>query len=62
LVPKTDLIRLAAKLAEHDCMLIIDESFIDFAEKPEQISMEQGIENYPNIKIDKNPSLRIKNS
>ena len=33
LIPKPDLIRLAKKLEPHDCMLIIDESFLDFAEK-----------------------------
>ena len=31
LVPKTELIRLLKKLADHDCLLIVDESFIDFA-------------------------------
>ena len=34
LIPKLDLIRLAKKLETHDCMLIIDESFIDFAAEP----------------------------
>jgi len=56
LIPKPDLIRLAKKLATHDCMLIIDESFIDFAENPGQISLEQDIENYPNMAIFKSMS------
>ncbi len=56
LVPKADLIKLALKLDEHDCMLIIDESFLDFAEDKENISMEQEIENYPNLAILKSMS------
>ena len=56
LIPKSDLIRLAKKLETHDCMLIIDESFLDFTESPDQISMEQKIENYPNVTIFKSMS------
>ena len=56
LIPKPDLIRLAKKLEIYDCMLIIDESFLDFAENPDQISMEQEIENYPNMAIFKSMS------
>ncbi len=56
LIPKYDLIRLAKKLETHDCMLIIDESFLDFAENPDQISLEQEIENYPNMVIFKSMS------
>jgi len=37
-------------------MLIIDESFLDFAETPDQISMEPEIENYPNMAIFKSMS------
>jgi threonine-phosphate decarboxylase len=56
LIPKPDLIRLVEKLETHDCMLIIDESFLDFAETHEQISMEPEIENYPNMAIFKSMS------
>jgi len=56
LVPKPDLIRLAKKLETHDCMLIIDESFLDFTENADQISLEQEIENYPNMAIFKSMS------
>lgn len=56
LIPKIDLIRLAKKLETHNCMLIVDESFLDFAENPEQISLEQEIENYPNVAIFKSMS------
>ena len=59
-VPKSDLMRLAEKLSGHDCLLIIDESFIDFVDVPNQISaqtsMEDEIERYPNIVIFKSMS------
>lgn len=56
LVPKPDLIWLAKKLKTHNCILIIDESFIDFAKNPDQISLEQEIEDYPNMIIFKSMS------
>jgi len=56
LIPKPDLIQLAKKLETHNCMLVIDESFLDFAENPEQISLEPEIENYPNVAIFKSMS------
>lgn len=56
LVSKADLIRLAKKLETHNCILIIDESFLDFAENPAQISLEREIENYPNMVIFKSMS------
>ena len=56
LVPKADLIRLAQKLESHNCMLIIDESFLDFADNKEQISLEQDIDKYPNMAILKSMS------
>ncbi|MDE0950943.1 MAG: aminotransferase class I/II-fold pyridoxal phosphate-dependent enzyme [Halioglobus sp.] len=56
LVSKTDLTRLAKKLETHNCILIIDESFLDFAENPAQASLEQEIENYPNMVIFKSMS------
>lgn len=56
LVPKEDLIRLAQKLERHNCMLIIDESFLDFADNKEQISLEQDIDKYPNMAILKSMS------
>jgi threonine-phosphate decarboxylase len=55
-VPKQDLMHLAEKLAHHDCQLIIDESFIDFTKDPDQFSMENEIEQYPNITIFKSMS------
>jgi len=56
LVPKEDLIKLAKKLETHNCMLVIDESFLDFSKNPDQISLEQEIENFPNIAILKSMS------
>ncbi|MBW2557940.1 MAG: histidinol-phosphate aminotransferase family protein [Deltaproteobacteria bacterium] len=56
LIPKSDLIRLAKLLETHDCMLIIDESFIDFVENPDQISLAQEIANYPNTAVFKSMS------
>ncbi|MCF6333722.1 MAG: histidinol-phosphate aminotransferase family protein [Draconibacterium sp.] len=56
LVPKTDLIRLAQKLEKYNCMLIVDESFLDFADNKEQASLEQDIANYPNMAILKSMS------
>jgi threonine-phosphate decarboxylase len=56
LVPKADLIRLAQKLQRHNCMLIIDESFLDFADKKEQLTLVQDIDKYPNVVILKSMS------
>lgn len=56
LVPKDQLIWLTRKLAEHDCILIVDESFIDFARKGEQETLENAIEEYPNLAIFKSMS------
>ncbi len=56
LVPKADLIRLAKKLKTKNCMLIIDESFLDFADSKEQISLEQDINKYSNMAILKSMS------
>jgi len=56
LVPRSDLIYLAQKLANHDCMLIVDESFMDFAQNPDQTTLEHDIERYPNMAIFKSMS------
>ena len=55
-VPKSDLVRLAKKLAKHDCMLIVDESFLDFVQNPQQVTLEHEIERYPNLVILKSMS------
>ncbi len=56
LVPKSDLVRLAKKLESRGCMLIIDESFLDFSENSEHISLENEIADYPNMAIFKSMS------
>ena len=56
LVPKVELIRLLQKLAEHDCMLIVDESFIDFAGKRDQETLVTELDSYPNLVIFKSMS------
>ena len=56
LVPKSDVINLTQKLANHDCMLIVDESFMDFAHDPDQTTLEHEIERYPNMAILKSMS------
>ncbi len=56
LVPKADLLRLLKKLAGHDCMLIVDESFIDFAKDRAQATLEREIARHPNLTIFKSMS------
>ena len=56
LVPKEDLLRLTKLLAPHKCMLIIDESFIDFAKNGDDESLENEIENNQNLTIFKSMS------
>lgn len=56
LVPKADIIRLAKILEPSNCMLIVDESFLDFADNKTQISLEQNIDRYPNMAILKSMS------
>ena len=56
LVPKVELIRLLKKLADHDCMLIVDESFIDFAGNCDQETLATELDQYPNLAIFKSMS------
>src|SRR5665648_437949 len=56
LVPKVQLVRLAKMLAEQDCMLIVDESFIDFAGSSDQETLEKEIGRYSNLAILKSMS------
>ncbi len=51
LVPRSDLLRLAEKLASHDCRLIVDESFMDFADAPERSTLANDIDRYRNVAI-----------
>ena len=56
LVPKVELIRLLKKLAEHDCMLIVDESFIDFTEDSDQKTLTTELDKHSNLTIFKSMS------
>lgn len=56
IVPKADLIKLAQKLAIDNCMLIIDESFIDFTQDNDKFTLENELEDYPNMVIFKSMS------
>jgi histidinol-phosphate/aromatic aminotransferase/cobyric acid decarboxylase-like protein len=56
LVPKADLLRLAGKLADQDCLLIVDESFIDFVEDRDQATLEQEVAEHENLVILKSMS------
>ena len=56
LAPRSDLVYLAQNLAHHDCMLVVDESFMDFVQNPDQTTLEHDIERYPNLAIFKSMS------
>lgn len=56
LVPKADLLRLAGKLAGHDCLLIVDESFIDFVEDTDQATLENEVAEHENLAVIKSMS------
>ena len=56
LVPKDQLSYLTKELAVHDCMLIADELFIDFAGNGDQETLENEVEKYPNLVIFKSMS------
>ena len=56
LIPRSDIIHLTQKLANHDCMLIVDESFMDFVQNPNLTTLEHEIERYPTMAIFKSMS------
>ncbi|MFC1983644.1 aminotransferase class I/II-fold pyridoxal phosphate-dependent enzyme [Chloroflexota bacterium] len=56
MVPKADLLHLVEKLAAQDCLLIVDESFIDFVDDPEQSTLEHEITEHENLVILKSMS------
>lgn len=56
LIPKAELIRLARKLDSSGIVLVVDESFVDFAEDPDLASLEQEVAAYPNVAIIKSMS------
>ncbi|HEY5540190.1 MAG TPA: histidinol-phosphate transaminase, partial [Coriobacteriia bacterium] len=56
LVPRADLIRLLGLLAGHGCTLIVDESFIDFAEAGAAESLEKDVADHQNLAVMKSMS------
>lgn len=50
-VAKDDILRLAASLEASGCKLIVDESFIDFAVKRDELSVEGCLEEVPNLAV-----------
>ncbi len=56
LVPHGDLLRLLELLEGHDCTLIVDESFIDFADAAHAQSLEGVIGDYRNLAVLKSMS------
>lgn len=60
------ILNLARRLAEHECRLIVDESFIEFSRAGRTASVEGDVEAYPNLAVIKSmskvfgiPGLRI---
>lgn len=56
LVPRADLLRLLGMLDGHGCTLIVDESFIDFADAGAAESMEKDVADHPNLAVMKSMS------
>lgn len=55
-VPRSDLLRLLDLLDEQRCTLVVDESFIDFADEAAAESLERDIERYRNLAVIKSMS------
>lgn len=56
LVPRADLLRLLGILDGHGCTLIVDESFIDFADAGAAESLEKDVADHPNLAVMKSMS------
>ncbi len=56
LVPRADLLRLLALLEGHDCTLVLDQSFIDFADAGAAESLEQDVAEHRNLAVMKSMS------
>lgn len=55
-VPREDILKLARKLEEHGCRLIVDESFNEFSEMGRAASIEDCLEEHRNIVVLKSMS------
>jgi histidinol-phosphate/aromatic aminotransferase/cobyric acid decarboxylase-like protein/choline kinase len=50
-VPREDILRLATTLEAAGCLLIVDESFVDFATDPGSLSVERWVGQVPNLAV-----------
>ncbi len=50
-VPRADILRLAEKLETANCMLVVDESFVDFTDDWEELSVERWVDRVPNLAV-----------
>ena len=50
-VPRADILRLAAELEPSGCVLVVDESFIDFADDYQALSVEGWVDRVPNLAV-----------
>lgn len=55
-IPREDLLELVERLANHDCIVLVDESFIDFSCGGYASSLEAEVERFPNLAILKSMS------
>jgi histidinol-phosphate/aromatic aminotransferase/cobyric acid decarboxylase-like protein/NDP-sugar pyrophosphorylase family protein len=55
-VDRTAVLELASRLADHQCRLIVDESFIEFSRSGRAASVEGDVDDYPNLVIIKSMS------
>ena len=50
-VPRADILRLAEKIELSGCTLVVDESFIDFVDDSQELSIEQWVGRVPNLAV-----------
>lgn len=50
-VPRGDVVRLCELLEAQDCILLVDESFVDFCRKPAAQTLEHDLGDHPNLVI-----------
>ena len=50
-VPRADILRLAAKIESSGCTLVVDESFIDFSDNWQELSVERWVDRVPNLAV-----------
>ncbi len=55
-VDRASVLELARRLAQHRCRLIVDESFIEFSRAGRAASVEQDVDNHPNLVVIKSMS------